>query len=79
MKAKLADPVAGDGREGWRSEPVLLFARLEGEGYCCLGRVLWVAADLHAQPVKFKWELMDYAAFQGSPQFQRMLREAGCS
>jgi hypothetical protein len=58
-------------------DTVLLFARLEGEGYCCLGRVRWVAADLQSQPVRFKWELLDYAGFKEAPQFKRILQASG--
>lgn len=80
MRAKLERPADTHGsEERTHRELVLLFARLEGEGYCCMGRVLWVAADLHTQPVRFKWELIDHAGFEASPHFQRILRVAGCS
>jgi len=56
---------------------VLLFVRLEGEPYCCLGRVRWVGADLLVRPPQFKWWLQDFPRFQHSPHFKRILQASG--
>lgn len=60
-------------------ETVVLFVRVEGENYCCLGSLQWVAIDLLSSPVKIKWELMDYDLFCNSPHFKRVLKEGGLS
>lgn len=52
---------------------MVLFVRIEGENYCCLGRLQWVAIDLLASPVKVKWELMDYDLFCNDAHFKRLL------
>mmetsp|Transcript_10631 Transcript_10631/g.17892 ORF Transcript_10631/g.17892 Transcript_10631/m.17892 type:complete len:383 (+) Transcript_10631:63-1211(+) len=56
-------------------EVVVLFVRLEGGNYCCLGRVGWVACDLATHPVLFKWELLDWHHFHASDHFQEILRQ----
>jgi hypothetical protein len=58
-------------------EQVLLFVRLEGENYCCLGRVRWVAVDVLCSPIKVKWELVDFDSFRQRPHFKAVLRESG--
>lgn len=60
-------------------ETVVLFVRVEGENYCCLGRLQWVAIDLLSSPVKIKWELTDYDLFSNTPHFKRVLIEGGLS
>ena len=60
-------------------ETIILFVRVEGENYCCLGRLKWVAIDLLSSPVKIKWELLDYDLFCNSPHFKRVLSEGGLS
>lgn len=60
-------------------ETVVLFVRIEGENYCCLGRLQWVAIDLLSRPVKIKWELIDYDVFCDSSHFKRVLVEGGLS
>jgi len=55
------------------TETVVLFVRIEGENYWCLGRLQWVAIDLLASPVKVKWELMDYDLFCNDAHFKRLL------
>lgn len=58
-------------------DTVVLFARIEGENYCCLGRLQWVAIELTTSPVQFKWALVDYDQFCDTPHFQRVLKEGG--
>jgi hypothetical protein len=65
------------GAERGVGEQVLLFVRLEGENYCCLGRVRWVAVDLLGSPIKVKWELADFDSFQHTQHFKSILRESG--
>ena len=62
-----------------RAETVVLFVRLEGENYCCLGRLQWVAIDLLSSPIKVKWELTDYDTFAHTPHFKRVLKHGGLS
>lgn len=62
-----------------RAETVILFVRLEGENYCCLGRLQWVAIDLLSSPVKVKWELIDYDTFVHTEHFKRVLKHGGLS
>lgn len=52
---------------------VILFARIEGENYCCLGRLLYASYNLKRQPVEFEWELQDYEMLRKSETFQRMI------
>ncbi len=77
MKRLLRAPSANTSTRA-SPEKVLLFVRLEGENYCCLGRVRWVAADVLCSPVKLKWELTDFDAFSETPHFQKILRQGGC-
>ncbi len=56
-----------------RIEPVLLWVRKEGEGYCLLGKLHCVAADLQATPIAIKWQLLDYDALMTNSVFFRTL------
>jgi hypothetical protein len=53
---------------------VLLFVRLEGEGYACLGRVEYVAANLETSPIEIKWRLRDYSKLYQLEYFQNLLK-----
>jgi hypothetical protein len=52
---------------------VVLFVRLEGGNYCCLGRVQWVAIDVASSPIKIKWELLDFDQFSHLPHFKEIV------
>lgn len=54
---------------------VLLFVRLENEGYGCLGELKYVAINLEVHPIQFKWELMQFQNLSKMDYFQRILRE----
>lgn len=56
-------------------ECVVLFARLPGEAYTCLGRLGVAKASTDRHPVKVEFELLDYAALKGKEQFTKILRE----
>jgi len=52
---------------------VLLFVRIEGENYACLGRVQHIAVDLTVAPIQIKWELMDFEQINKVEYFQTVL------
>ena len=54
---------------------VILFVRLENEGYCCLGPVKYVAMDLQQHPIQMKWELMSFSTLSSLDYFQTILKE----
>lgn len=56
-------------------ECVVLFARLPGEAYTCLGRLSVAKAFTDRHPVKVEFELVDFAALKGKEQFAKILRE----
>ena len=45
--------------------PILLFVRVEGEPYACLGRLRAANCTLDRNPVMIEWELLDYDALIG--------------
>lgn len=55
------------------SHTILLFVRLEGEGYACLGRCQYVAVDLATHPIAIKWNLLDYEHLRHTKYFQQIL------
>ncbi len=55
---------------------VVLFVRLESEGYCCLGEVKYSALDLDKHPIQIKWELLSFAQISSNEYFQTLLKEA---
>ena len=57
-----------------QSENILLFVRLEGQNYCSLGRLSYVAYDLDSSPVKIKWKLLDYDKLVTCSYFQNILK-----
>lgn len=58
-------------------DAVLLFVRVEGESYSCLGRLKYVGFDLSTSPVKIQWRLTDHHRFAGTEEFERILKEGG--
>ena len=55
------------------SHTILLFVRLEGEGYACLGRCQYVAVDLTTHPITIKWNLSDHEQLRHTKYFQQIL------
>jgi hypothetical protein len=58
------------------SVEVLLFVRIEGEPYTCLGRVQYVDVDLMALPIAFRMHLLDFHTLKKEEYFQRILKIA---
>jgi hypothetical protein len=52
---------------------VVLFARIEGEPYCCLGNVSHIKYNLSKHPVTFDWKLLDYENLRDKIYFQNIL------
>jgi hypothetical protein len=48
-------------------ENIMLFVRIEGEPYVCLGRVALLGCDLQAHPVVFSWTLLDRDGLLSAP------------
>lgn len=72
---------AGVGAGAGGGDEVLLFVRTDGQPYTCLGRLKCVAADLAAQPIAIKWELLDHERLllgqgQGSALFKEIAEAA---
>jgi hypothetical protein len=55
---------------------ILLFVRLEGEPYCCLGPVKAEKYDIDTHPVAFTWELLLWDKLQNRSNFKRILKRA---
>lgn len=55
------------------SDQILLFTRLEGGNYTCLGRVRAVGCNLHATPVQIDFELLDHDAIASMSEFGTIL------
>lgn len=55
------------------SDKIILFVRIEGENYSCLGRVAHISHNLHTQPVEFEWELLDFEKIKGKSAFKRIM------
>ena len=53
---------------------VVLFVRLEGESYTCLGRLAHVSYALDKHPIEFEWELLDYDRMKNGDEFKRYLK-----
>lgn len=63
------------------STTILLFVRLAGCPYSCLGRVAASSLDLKKIPIKVTWELLDYSAindpsFPGRQQYLKSIIDA---
>jgi hypothetical protein len=71
-----AEAVEGKGeREGKRDE-ILLFCRLQGEPYVCMGRVYHTWYETRRHPVKVVWTLRDYEAIKGSADVKEVWGDA---
>ena len=53
---------------------IILFVRIEGENYSCLGRVAHISYNLQTQPIEFEWELLDFEKIKNHPTFLRILQ-----
>jgi hypothetical protein len=53
-------------------DQIVLFVRIDGMNYCCLGRLAYIAFNLHTQPIEFEWELLDYERIKDSVLFKQM-------
>ena len=56
----------------------MLFVRIEGDAYCCLGQLFYVAVDLTCSPIAVKWELKDFSKLQSKEYFREILKAAKC-
>ncbi len=61
------------------TDQVILFARIEGEEYSCLGRVTYVALDLEASPIVVKWQFLDYDVAIKEEYFKDILKAGKCA
>ena len=52
---------------------IILFVRIEGENYSCLGQVAYISYDLKTQPIEFEWELLDFEKIKNMETFRRIL------
>jgi hypothetical protein len=59
--------------ENVSNDKIVLFVRIEGENYACLGRVAHISHNLRTQPVEFEWELLDYEEIKNKPDFKRIM------
>lgn len=57
---------AGREEEENKKDEILLFCRLQGEPYVCMGRVAHTWYETRRHPVKVVWRLRDYEAIKGS-------------
>lgn len=55
------------------NDKIVLFVRIEGENYACLGRVAHISHNLRTQPVEFEWELLDFEEIKNRPGFLRIM------
>lgn len=60
------------------NDEILLFVRIEGENYACIGRVKHIAVDLTTSPIRLKWELMDFERMSKVSYFQTLLAAGKC-
>jgi hypothetical protein len=59
--------------ENISNDKIILFVRIEGENYACLGCVAHISHNLRTQPVEFEWELLDYEEIKNKPDFKRIM------
>lgn len=59
------------------SESILLFARLPGQSYVCLGQLSISTFDLETHPVMFVWTLKQFDDVRQSVEFQALLSANG--
>lgn len=58
-------------------EMILLFVRIVGEPYCCLGPLSLLNCNVDRHPLVFHWQLREYDTLVSGPHkehFQRILR-----
>lgn len=55
------------------NDKIILFVRLEGENYTCLGHVAHISYNLENHPIEFEWELLDYKSVVNTEYFKRIL------
>lgn len=72
-KGKVEDE-GGDGKK--KRDEILLFCRLQGEPYVCMGRVYHTWYETRGHPVKVVWRLRDWEAIRGSGDVQEVWGEA---
>lgn len=73
----VSEQLANCGHEGSNcsnSDEIILFVRIEGESYACMGRVAYISFNVDVQPIEFEWELLDYQQVKDKPLFKRILR-----
>jgi hypothetical protein len=59
-------------------DEILLFVRIEGENYACIGRVKHIAVDLTTSPIRIKWELIDFDRISKMEYFRTLLAAGKC-
>ena len=62
-----------ESEESGDSDSIVLFVRIEGENYSCMGRVAYISHNLSTQPIEFEWELLDYQIVKEKTLFKRIL------
>lgn len=60
--------------DGSITDEIILFVRIEGESYACMGRVAYISFNVDIQPIEFEWELLDYQQIKEKPLFKRIQR-----
>lgn len=65
-------------REGEKKnkDEILLFCRLQGEPYVCMGRVAHTWYETRRHPVKVVWRLRDYEAIKDSADVREVWGDA---
>lgn len=63
-----------EGSNSSNTDEIILFVRIEGESYACMGRVAYISFNVDVQPIEFEWELLDYQQVRDKPLFKRILR-----
>ena len=58
----------------FNTDEIILFVRIEGESYACMGRVAYISFNVDIQPIEFEWELLDYQQIKDKPLFKRIQR-----
>lgn len=68
-------PEGAGGKEGKKDE-ILLFCRLQGEPYVCMGRVYHTWYETRRYPVKVVWRLRDWGAIKDSVDVKEVWGDA---
>ena len=66
--------IHANGKSNKTKDAILLFVRLEGEPYCCLGQVAMHASDVNVHPIAITWKLLQYSDLKDRLNFQRILK-----